>query len=617
MAITKGNYIIRSALDEDIVLLVTGGSKSKGAVITAGAFTETDNRCYWAAAVVSSTYNQFKNILSSQYLMAPTIAANGKIQQNAYKIGTGAWSAVASGNTMTVNGQSVATYFLKAYADANLYVTVPGNGGDLYLSALLDDTANQEFYFEAATYFNAKLTTPNTLTTSDGLGYIIHTGAGSFYPQWKNSNSNIIYEQRSRSRTYDMDGNITGEWSSWTGWTAVQADPTLNSKKKYAGIMTSQTAVTTPAVDNSTYSRAEIQVQVRITSAKNMAAYNTTGTVTHGPTLDGVINHWCVPSLSITAAIYSPDGLALTYATNYTIAGSSIVINSIRDSGDTVLIEDYTFSGQDYTGDLYLNCDELYNVPTENDTLTISATITEENGVVSKTITASLTCVYDAGGTLSLTPTYTITDRLTLQAKITKFDVTQCYLEQKQLDGQTKWATCDVVDDDGSYLTFEIPIPYNSLPNILWVCVDSYSQWNTSIVSPPNITITSEFVSWFWIDPDGDPKAAILKWRANATMQPDDSITLPAHKFITTGREYPVFRYSKSVERTLDIQGAILDAESDAHCTRADFEAMAIANHCVYRQPDGKWYQVAIKSIQFERQNGYCNVTITQEAETR
>ena len=617
MAITKGNYIIRSALDEDVVLLTVGGSKAKGALITAGAFSETDNRCYWAVTVVSSTYNQLKNIQSSLYLMAPSVAANGAIKQNAYKIATGAWTAVASGNTMTVNGQSVSTYYLQAYSNANLYVTVPGNGGDLYLSELLDDTTNQEFYFEATTYYNAKLTTPNTLTTSDGLNYIIHSGAGSFYPQWKNSNSNIIYEQRSRSRAYDMDGNLAADWGDWTGWAMVQADPTLDSKKKYAGLMTSQTAVTTPAVDNSTYSRAEIQVQVRITSAKNAAGYNQTGTVTHGPTLSGIINQWCVPSLSITAALYSPDGLALAYATNYTIAGSSITINYIKDANNVLLIENYTFAGQDYTGDLYLNCDELYSVPAQNSTLTISATIVEENGVVSKKISTSLTCAYDAGGTLSLSPTYTLTNRLTLQAKITKYDITQCYLEHKQLDGQTYWVACDLVDDDGTYLTFEIPIPYNSLPNILWVCVDSYSQWNTSIVSPPNTTITSDRFSWFWIDPEGKPQAAILKYRANEVMQPNDVITLPAHKFITTGREYPVFRYSKTIERGLDIEGAILDVENDNYCKRADFEKMAVANHAVYRQPDGKWYQVAIKGIQFERQNKYCNVQITQEAETR
>ncbi len=62
MAITAGSYIIRSALNADLVLLTAGGSKSKGARITAGALTETDNRCYWKVAVVSSTYNQIYNL---------------------------------------------------------------------------------------------------------------------------------------------------------------------------------------------------------------------------------------------------------------------------------------------------------------------------------------------------------------------------------------------------------------------------------------------------------------------------------------------------------------------------------------------------------------------------
>ena len=64
MAISAGNYIIRSALDEDIVLLTSAGSKSKNAAIVSGALTEADNRCYWWTAIVNTSYNQIYNINS-------------------------------------------------------------------------------------------------------------------------------------------------------------------------------------------------------------------------------------------------------------------------------------------------------------------------------------------------------------------------------------------------------------------------------------------------------------------------------------------------------------------------------------------------------------------------
>ena len=94
-------------------------------------------------------------------------------------------------------------------------------------------------------------------------------------------------------------------------------------------------------------------------------------------------------------------------------------------------------------------------------------------------------------------------------------------------------------------------------------------------------------------------------------------MTLSASKFVTMGRDYPIFRYGKSVDRVLDIEGAILNKENDSNATRADAELLATAQHTVYRQPNGKWYQAAIKSVSFTREMSHYNVSVTQEAETR
>lgn len=620
MAITAKNYIIRSALDEDLVLLTTGGSNSKGARITAGSLTDSDNRCYWKVTVVSSTYNRIQNIkagATNGNIMAASIAPNKPVTQNAYKLATGAWEAVLSGNQMTVNGQSVNTYYLKCYSNANLYLTVPDNGGNLYLAALFDDdTSNQEFYFESTTYRDTKLATPKTLQTADGTTYVIHSGSTTFYPQWASSSSNKIYEMRYRSRRYDMDGNRAEDWSDWTGWSMIQANPQLNKKKKFNGTMRSATAVTTPAgVDNSSYSRAEMQVQVRLTSAKNAAGYNHTS-VTHGAAVSQTINQYCQPSLTISAAIYSPDGLALTYATDYTISGSSIKISKIYDSTTGVtLLENYKFTGQDYTGDLYLNCDELYGTPAAGDSIKITATITEENGVAKRTITTTKTVSYDASWGLTLNPTYTATNRLTVEASIASESTLQLYLERPLLDGGSRWVECEKFSDDGVTAKFEIIPPFGAAPNLMWVAVASNATWTSEIVAPSGAKVDSDYVCWYWVNEMGEPRAAILKYAE--VFQPNDDITPPANKFITTGREYPVFRYSKSVERKLDVSGVIVDGEHDTNCTLADFESMATANHCIYRQPDGKWYQVGITGISFDREIGYTTVTIKQEAETR
>ena len=643
MAISAGKYLIRSALNEDLVLLTVGGSKNKAAKISTGTLTETDNRCYWNVAV-NSSYNKINNMKAGKngYISSLKTQSNNPITQNVFKAATSNWLPVSSGNTMSVNGVDVATYYLKLYNNNDYYLKVPDNGGELFLSGFPTQeeqetvgTANYEFYFEPSTTVGTSLATPKMLTTADGNTYVIASGATTFYPQWQSSKSSKIYEMRYRSRRYDAEGNLITEvtegsgpsavtrtleegWDYWTGWSMIQATPQLNSKKKYNGTMKSGTTVSSPAVDNTNYTKAETQVEVRLTSASKAADYNTSKT--HGAAVSQLISHYCNPTLSFSAAVYSPDGLALTYATNYTVAGSSITIHSITD-GSTVLIKDYTFTGQDYQGELYLNCDELYSIPSNGDSIVINATITEENGVAKTTITSTLTVSYDQSSGLSISPTYELTNRLTVKAEIQNYDFLQLFLEHKQLDGTTLWVPCDntgtTTRSGVTYSVFEFAPPYGTPPNLMWIAINSQAQWTSTIIEPSGVTVDSKFYSWFWLDEQGVPRATILKYQIDHIMKPSDEITLPAYKFVTTGREYPVFRYAKSVERKLDIDGIILNGESDNYCTVADFERMAVANHCVYRQPDGKWYQVAITGINFSREEGYIKVKIEQEAETR
>lgn len=636
-----GYYIIRSALNEDLVLLTAGGSKSKGAKISTGALTESDNRCYWKVVKVGN-YNRFSNTqagTTNGNVMVASVVNNKEVTQNAYKQATGAWLIVESGHTMTINGSTVDTFRIQPSTSDTYYITVPDNGGDLYITQLLDDKPeNQEFYFEPTTFVNLKLATPNTLRTEEDHTYVLASGSTSFYPQWKSSKSEIVYEMRYRSRLYDMQGNLAADWSPWAGWTQITATPQKNSKKKYTGIMRSDTAITTPAVDNVNYSQAEIQVQVRLTSAKKASNYNTNG-ITHGAVVSQIINQWKNPTLTFindgqAKALYSPDGLGLTYATDYTIAGSSIRLNSIKVNGSdgAVLIEDYTFTGQDYIGDLYLNCDELYSVPNAGDVITVNATIIEENGIAQTTIEQTLTIVFDESWGLSIDPTYIFSDRLTCFAVIPEYSTLELYMEKPQLNGTSLWVPCDkianiTVDQDGAEIygfpvgtilaIFEFAPPYGKAPNLMWLAIDEQANWTSTIVAPSGLVVDSKFYSWFWTDENGLPHAAILKYQINKIMQPSDEITLAANKFITTGREYPVFRYSKSIERTLNIEGIILNDEANEYSVREAFESMAIANHCIYRQPDGKWYQVAITGIKFKREEGYTSVTIEQEAETR
>lgn len=616
MAISAGNYIIRSALDEDTVLLTSGGSKSKNAAVVSGALIETDNRCYWKTAIVNTSYNQIYNLNSGTktgYIMAATITTGKAVTQGAYASGTGRWSAVSSGNTMTVRGQSVSTYYLKPYANANLYLTIPEGGGQLFLSPLLDDTASQEFYFEATTYVNTKLATPTNLTDQNGLTYIVYSGsaANALYPMWNSSSTAVVYEMRSRTRMYDMDG-VAGAWSDFTDWTMISA------AKRSAGIMRSATSVSAPGVDNSTYSQADIQIEVRLTSAKTTSAYNKTGSVTHGPAVSGLIRKWKVPTLTISAPTCTRYGLRLSYSCDYTIAGNMLRVVSVMDGADE-LVSNYILTNQDYQGDFLIDWDAMTAIPGNGDSLDITVQLIEANGIVSTTASATLTAVYDSEVGFSFTPTYTQTDRMSVEANLPAYDIIECYMQRKDIEGKDVWTACDEIAAS-SGRSFEICPAFGEAPTVMWIVthtVNGNTQWGYKVETLSTYNMSTLSYVWNWVDDEKVPHAFIMKYRAGNIVQPGDTVTLPATKFTTTGREYPIFRYTKSVDRVLDIEGAILNRETDQNATKADAELMAKANHTVYRQPNGKWYQTAVKGVSFTRDMSHFNINIQQEAETR
>ena len=602
-------------MDENTVLLTAGGSKSSGAFVTAGALTEQDSRCYWKCSVVSTSYNRLYNLntgITNGNIMVKNVTGGVSATQGAYKIATGGWLAVASGNTMTVRGQSVSTYFLKAYSDNDLYLTVPEDNGPLYLSMELDDTTPQEFYFEASTYVNLKLATPTKLTAQDGTNFIISSSgaANAVYPQWNCSSTAVVYEMRSRTRRYDMDG-VAADWGDWTDWTMTSA------AKQSAGIMRSATSVSAPAVDNSTYSQADIQIEVRLTSAKTTGAYNKTGTVTHGPSCSGLIQKWKVPTVTISAPTCTRDGLKLSYNSDFTIAGNTIRIVSIVD-GAAELVSNYILTNQDYTGDILIDWDAMSAIPAENDTLDITFQLIENNGIVSVTVQDSLSVAYDSEVGFSFTPTYSVSNRMSIEAALPAYDSIQCYMRRTDIAGNEVWVACEEIADDNGR-TFEICPAFGSAPTVMWVVSHTTlgnTQWGYK-VETLSITLSTLSYVWNWVDDAKVPHAFIMKYRAGGVVQPGDSVTLPANKFTTTGREYPIFRYTKTVDRVLDIGGAILNRETDPNATKADAELMATANHTVYRQPNGKWYQAAVKGVSFTREMSYYNIQVTQEAETR
>ena len=376
-----------------------------------------------------------------------------------------------------------------------------------------------------------------------------------------------------------------------------------------------------PAVDNSTNTQADIQIEVRLTSAKNSGAYNKTGSVTHGAAVSGLIRKWKAPTLTLSSPLCKQYGLGISYSCDYAVAGNTINVVSIMN-GATELVSNYILTKQDYQGEILIPWDVISAIPGNGDSIDVTVQLVEGNGIVSVTQTSTLTVAYDSEAGLSFTPTYTLTNRMSVSAKITAYDLIECYLQVKDLNGNDVWVPCEeTVSDNASYRYFEIIQPFGAAPTVMWVVQHTsggVTQWGYKQETLGTVfNVSTLYYTWNWVDDGMVPHAYIMKYRANSIVQPEDASELPASRFLTTGRDYPVYRYSKSIQRKLDIEGAILNGESDTNSTKADAEKLLTANHTVYRQPNGKWYQTALTGITFSREVLYTGLQISQEAESR
>lgn len=618
MAITAGTYLIYNALGSEI-LYPDGGSKNKAAKIAFGAYAEPDNRIYWQITVSGST-NYIKNVNSGNNGFIITNAAKTIVRQNATNTTYGRWIAEATGNTLTINGYSYPLYNLKLNADQTKLLTCGAENDILEIAEAVEDegaAASQEFAFvPMGTYDTKNLGTCSGLTSSKNT--LTFVDDATITPYWKYSKTNLKnFQLRYRYQQQDADG-VWGDWTPYMtasssmaalGWgnitgSAVKKTTGSGKKKKTYSFITSNSAIPTVVPDYPDTICTRMHVQVR---ARNG---NTHGSIT------GQAGYmvYATPSLTISDASLSPSGLTLFFETNYTAEGTGITITQIQDTttGITIL-KDFEYEVQDYTGSIAISSSELYDLPGSGDTIQVKATLHTTVSQVKKSVSANLTVSYESGGSLVISPAYVQTDRMTARGTVTAptgstFDSVECYVRVDNLDGTYTLQPATEIENNGSSATFEIPVAFGSDTKVLWVCVAGtswVSQFSTVGGQDTNYAV------WYW-DKDGIPNAAILK----LPLRPSENLTPEVDKFITTGRDYPAYRYGKSITRNVSRSGKILSSEIDEYCTKEAFENLALAHHAIYRDAYGHWYNVAVQDVTIEKRSGYYSVRVRQEAET-
>lgn len=583
--VPEGTYLIRSAIDPDAVIDVSGGSQASGA-----------NLQLWGSTGSNSQVFHVKNIgegliavrctNSDKYMAVDgdAVAKANVSQQKWNDSSNEKWYAEPRG-TMTINDVIVPTYRIHYYGaegsalclDAAHGLSDPGTNVRIYT---INASAAERWAFQPYSMLASALPVPASLKVGTEHGTYIDTPAygnsnTEWYPSWICSGT--VYQARYRVRTRSA-GKPIGSWSEWrsiidglganSGWGDVGSAncTTENTPRKYSPYGVTMDALTPTGIDY-----AEIQFEIR----RFEEDYNNSeGLNAHGNSLSVTVPIVYKPTLSITGAAWSPEGILLSYTSDYKRDGNTITIESATVDGKAICGK-MSFTAQPYTGTVLIPQSSLNFIPDEGTTLEIKATLrTDAAAAAQDSISVEIAYNYESG--LSVRPKYIDNDGYTVTVKFSAGKNDSVYLMYG--DTMTKCS--------GSGGVYTVIPPLNTDYRIFVASTDG-SKWGMA-----STTKTLDFNGFVWNWDDG---CAVIRYNKGDSPSYSDSMDTDNSELTTTGRARPVYAFGNTITRSLPVGG--IYADEVTHGAKTDMDALAKAHHTTFRDPKGQIFTTAILSV--------------------
>lgn len=419
------------------------------------------------------------------------------------------------------------------------------------------------------------------------------------------------------------------------GWTNITAT-SAKVQKSTSYNFVSNVVWNEPVVDNTEYMSAIMELEIRPIKTAS-------GVSTHGISTSTIIDIYKIPTITLSGVYITSDTVEIRYSNIDYVTSDSKAIVTIRKTNSTgdILIENYETTYTESSGVLSIDISDFKKFsPQIGDVLYVYVkagpiraqnssygifTATGESQSDSRIGTEENDSQSGSGESAGVELTTNMwveeTNRLTYLLHNDVYANNDCYFQVKDLNGDTHTAACDIYSKDNNEIVFEIPGAFND--NTYYTLAitsnipigENEHPWCKKAGTIN--TLKTLYYGWYWVDLNGVHQAAILRYQVNDIMKPNDSIDTENTEYITTGRQYPVYRFGKTVKRDLSISGIILNSETTEYYTKAAFDKLATAHHAWFRRPDGMVQEVAIDSIKYGREEQYLKVDISQKAETR
>jgi hypothetical protein len=628
-----GTYIIRPRVDQSLAVDVRGSSHAVGARCmisgehVGSGIDNGNNQVVWLREYDDSGRAKIAFAHTLMLMEVPTTntATSGShICQCGDYGGTDQQWVLTPHGSGSYNGTRVSYYQLRNAAAQGTPLlldvcgggTTPGTWLQLYPQ---NSTTAQDFYFEPTAMVASGLATPSILglsAVSSGSGAatsITANGATEVYAVW--TGAGTTWKGRYRYRTRSI-GHSVGSWSSWLSMADGSAANSGWGSEWLPNVTVSDTprkvspALAIPAVDNLTYDHVDVQVELRRYEADYQGHEGLCAT---GVGATKTISIGWKPTVSVTAIGWSPDGMIVSYESDYERGGNTARPTLVAEVGKTsskqILSGGQAITGLPYEGTFTIPQEWLSDIVQDGETVTLGLTFTTD--ATSVDITKSGTVTWDASHDITIVPAYMVTDRDTLLVTIPSHTTDRVLLLANGVMEE-----CALVKEQNGKKTFEAIPPLNSE---YMICMSSVSgdEWGTNIDAMP--AIEDECCIWNWTDAKGERRAAIVSVAVGTNPKMTDSRSADSTEIITTGRARPVYRFGEAQKRSIRVTGSLVHegAGSRKWATYDDFTALMDAHHAVFRDYRGGRCTVAVTSIDLPGDGDqWTDVTVEQSEET-
>jgi hypothetical protein len=603
-----GVYELRTLMaPTKLTLDVDGMYKANGSNVMLGSINHGNNQKFYLTNEGDGW--SIRDINSGKYIdvaggKTTTNEANVQIYQD-NDTRAQRWKATEFGEK-TVNGKTCAVVQLGA-GNADTCVM------DAYLALAKDrqnvmignrnDGDNQKWVLWPTSAVDANMPTPYNVKLAEkwkGTGYFHCQPKDVLYPTWQCSDAWVTdgansYRWRWRKRF--MKGS-TSAWMSWSAWTAWETASAYTSGKNVWE--THGINVNYQFSDN--IKNCEVEMQV----CSQGIASNDTDNITSS-IKDQVCQVIRKPTMKLTGAAWSYDGLRVSYETDYPYGSITIHLQGLTFNGKNALKKsvDVTARG----GTFLVPQSSIKSKPKDGATAALTFTLGNDQwetfgGGISS---GSAAIAYDAG-TVDVTPTVVESDGLTLTCTVPYTDTVRMWMVT---DGKSTELTGAV---KSGKTVFSYIYPFGKTMGIFTSYANSDgSEWGTDYTevaakTNPHIHI------WNW---DG---GYLALWLDESQVSEKRTYSTESEQHILAGRSHPAVSFLcdsngsafTSVSSTVS---GVLVPDDKYGCTVDDVEALIEESHVTYRSPYGRMASVAITGADIERFSRYSTVSISQVEE--